>query len=198
MLMNARNLPMNNWLVTHESSLADFFSLHVFRFTYFHYTYLHKARKKVNKALLDGNMTSCIWHYNEKNKHKRIIVLTRAVWLQVKGTGDWWTDEGSQAVFIYSSWHLASLSFRKLSLLALSRKFYSFTKESLPCLTFEVSSMRNSRWKRLNGDVSGWNMNCAGMCSGDDGRWKIGSKWKDGQTSVGQTSKHTAKDKQAG
>lgn len=56
--------------------------------TSFHYIYLdllplrsHKTRekKKVSEALLEGNMTSRIWHRNEENKHKRIIVLTRAV-----------------------------------------------------------------------------------------------------------------------
>lgn len=35
--------------------------------------------------------------------------------MQVKGAGDWWTYEGSQSVFIYSSWHLAPLSFRNFS-----------------------------------------------------------------------------------
>lgn len=38
-----------------------------------------KQDNKVSEALLEGNMTSRIWHRSEENKHKRIIVLTRAV-----------------------------------------------------------------------------------------------------------------------
>lgn len=69
-----------------------------------------------------------------------------------------WRQSGCIYVFIMT---FSFSRFQKNnSLLSLLRKFSSFPRESLPCLTFEGSSIGNSRWKRLNGDVSGWNMNC--------------------------------------
>lgn len=85
---------------------------------------------------------------------KRIIVLTRAVRCKSKEREIDGAMKGSQAVFMYSSWHLASLGIKGLSPLSLSRNFCSFPKESLRCLTFQVSltgTPGGKIKKRLNG-----------------------------------------------
>lgn len=84
----------------------------------------------------------------------KVIVFTRLWDWEI-----WWTDDSSQTVFIYSTWHYLPSDPESFLCCHCQRSPAYFQRS-----VYLVWHLR-SRWKRPNGDVSGWNTNCAGMGS---------------------------------